>query len=475
MPNEPTKPASQKSDLTDVQLVTGGDGPGAYAVRVWDTAQRWFVRSADHIEKRLRPFEGLDPARPVKNAVGVAIALESLDKAWLEHAKGNDAEAAYDVFVAANIGVTALPEVKIGSKVIIPSINEAVADALTKAPATRKIATGAAKVLASGALNPEIKAACGALKPVPLAGAAINGVVGLWSASTRAVEGDYSGAGGELAVTVANVGVYAAGVVLGAALLTAGAPVLAIGGAAVGAYLASEFAAEATARVYNHYAGTNVRGSGLATVVGYAAERIPQIVDYVKKHPIEVVKNVADAVTKLPGIAPVATMAQAAINVAASWFQPAHKEADNLDAQLNVIGATLKKGGYGKILDKDGDGKIEAHEIKQFVGADGVRDLQVSARNGLTTDEVRAELKQQMTENYGKHLQGLIVEAKQKGWAPKLDSNHDGKYDMADVRANLAKTGAKLDANADGSITGGEFIHAQLPSAAKANGRAGHG
>lgn len=342
MANDAKQPGAQQSDLTDVQLVTGGDSPWAYGARILDTTQRWFVRSADHIIKRTRPFEGLDPARPVKNAVGVAIAVESLDKAGQEWAKGHYAEAAYDGFVAANIGVTALPEVKVAGKVLIPSVNEVVADALAKAPATTKITSGVAKVLASGALNPEIKAACGALKPVPLAGAAINGAIGLWSAGSRAADGDYRGAGGELAVTATNVGVYAAGVALGVALLTAGAPALAIGGAAVGAYLASEAAAEVTARAYNHYAGTNVRGSGLATVVGYAYNRVSSLI-----HKEQVQHALPDWKTQKYHLNGVGN--------------------GNGYAVRNYLNAHEKESGIH--VDSNGDGKVTKQELAQAIAA----------------------------------------------------------------------------------------------------------
>jgi Ca2+-binding EF-hand superfamily protein len=148
----------------------------------------------------------------------------------------------------------------------------------------------------------------------------------------------------------------------------------------------------------------------------------------------------------------------------------------DIDTPLNAMAGQLQRLGYTKMLDKDGDGKIEAHEVRQFLGADGVRDLRASARNGLALSEVTSEIKQQLTENYGQEMKNLIAEAKQKGWTKRLDANHDGKLDMSDVRANLAKTGVRLDANLDGHISGGEFIRAQTTPAKPAQAATtGHG
>lgn len=260
--------APPAGESSSAQIVRGG-GPswGAATLQVAETAQRWFVRSADAIHDRMHAFGGLDPTRSVKNVTGWGAAAISVDQAVQDVEKGRYGDAAFHGFVAANIAATS-----------IPHINDAVSTALTKAPGLRHVTAGIAKVLGSGVLNPEIRAASGALKPVPLAGAAINGVMGVWAAGSRASHGDYKGAGGELVVTAASVGVYALGVVAGAALLTAGAPVLALGAAAVGAYVASEAATEIAARVYNHYAGTNVRGSGLLAVAGYAYHRVASLV-----------------------------------------------------------------------------------------------------------------------------------------------------------------------------------------------------
>lgn len=412
MTNASNNPAPQKeADLSDAQIVRGG-GPslGAAALVAADRAQRWFVRSADAIKERMRAFDGLDPARDVKNVTGWAAAAISVDQAAQDVAQGNYGDAAFHGFVAANIAATS-----------VPKVNDAIAKTLTSMPVTGKVSSTIANVLASGVLNPEIKAVCGALKPVPLAGAAINGVMGVWAAGARALHGDYKGAGGELAVTVAGVGVYAGAVVVGAALVTAGAPLAVIGAAAVGAYVVSEAATEIAARTYNHFAGTDVRGSGLVAIGGYAYKRVSSLFQSEQQ------KSMAD-----------------------------------LDAKLNVIGAGLVGKGYGAMLDKDGDGKITATEIRKYIGTDGVRDLLVAAKNGLTGIEVVAEVKQQTTENYTKELRSLLAEAKSKGWAPKLDSNKDGIYDMADVQANLKKSGIRMDANLDGHISGGEFIRAQI-------------
>lgn len=148
----------------------------------------------------------------------------------------------------------------------------------------------------------------------------------------------------------------------------------------------------------------------------------------------------------------------------------------DIDNPLNAMAGQLQRAGYAKMLDKDGDGKIEAHEVRQFVGADGVRDLRAAAKNGLTGAEVSNEIKQQLTENYSHEIKNLIEEAKQKGFTKRLDANQDGKFDITDVKENLKKTGMTLDANTDGHITGGEFIRAQTTPAkpAQASG-AGHG
>lgn len=67
--------------------------------------------------------------------------------------------------------------------------------------------------------------------------------------------------------------------------------------------------------------------------------------------------------------------------------------------------------------------------------------------------------------SYTAQITSLIAEAKAKGRAGELDANHDGKYDISDIKANLKKTGMKLDNNGDGTITGGEFIRAQTTPA----------
>lgn len=145
----------------------------------------------------------------------------------------------------------------------------------------------------------------------------------------------------------------------------------------------------------------------------------------------------------------------------------------DVDNPLNAMAGQLQHLGYSKLLDKDRDGTIEAHEVRQFVGADGVRDLRAAAKNGLTIAEVTSELKQQLNENYGKQMNSLIAEAKQKGWAPRLNANDDDKFDISDIKENLKKSGMKLDANGDGTITGGEFIRAQTTPAAPAHTASG--
>lgn len=148
----------------------------------------------------------------------------------------------------------------------------------------------------------------------------------------------------------------------------------------------------------------------------------------------------------------------------------------DIDNPLNAMAGKLQRAGYTKMLDKDGDGKIEAHEVRQFVGADGVRDLRAAAKNGLTGAEVSNEIKQQLTENYSHEIKNLIEEAKQKGFTKRLDANQDGKFDITDIKENLKKTGMTLDANTDGHITGGEFIRAQTTPAKPAQAAgAGHG
>ena len=77
--------------------------------------------------------------------------------------------------------------------------------------------------------------------------------------------------------------------------------------------------------------------------------------------------------------------------------------------------------------------------------------------------------------SYNAQITGLIAEAKAKGRAGELDANHDGTFDMNDIRAHLKKSGMKLDANQDGVITGGEFIRAQTTPAKPAQAAAVQG
>lgn len=497
-------------------IARGGDPGLASASFVFtESVQRWFVRSADAIHERMKPFKGLDPARPAKNVTGIGGALVNADRALQGIQSGDYATAAYDAWVAANFAATSLGVV-----------NDGVSVALTKNPYTRRIAGGLADVLGSSALNPTVKAACGALKPVPLAGAAINGVMGLFAAGSQALNGDYKSAGGELATTVAGVGVYAAFIVGGALLLTAGAPVVAVGAVAVGAYVASEVATEVVARAYNHFAQTNVRGSGLVAVLSEGVPRIGEVTRWVGEQYTGLADKIDESVSKglghlMPQSAAnaIGEVAAAPIRVSAmsykavsavtrvavgmateannvvnryineavdagsktlsaagswlaehtpSWLKPSQNQQGTLDDQLNAHSAALKK--YSKILDKDRDGKIEAHEIKQFVGADGVRDLQAAAKNGLSLSEVVKEVQEQMTENQSKQLKALIVEARQKGYTKSLDANGDGKFDMTDVNI-LRRTGVRLDQNSDGNISGGEFIRALKSAKASLGGR----
>lgn len=491
-------------------LLRGGDaGWSSLGYIVTDTGSRIFSEAVD-----LKKKEGAtshNPAKPYKLALGVGFAVASGFQTFEDIADGNYSDAGFHGAQTLAITSTSVPAARKGLgrlALSIPGMSNLAGVAASVSDwihvktyeAGTSLSSTARSLLALGTKTTQVatdiaedavpvlrnsaplvsETAEQAAKKLPVVGSLVTLGMGAVAAGARYREGDTKGAGGELVVAAAGatafLGVMAATTVASGlcgpfAAACAAATIPAATGVA---FLASEVASEAAARMYNYANGTDVNGSAMMVLGKFADKRLGIT---------NAIKSGIDYVADSSAPAPVRLAARGmqlayrhtddlvdyAYKGISSWFEEEpEKSSNDIDTQLNAHSAALKK--YSKILDKDRDGKIEAHEIKQFVGADGVRDLQAAAKNGLSLSEVVKEVQEQMTENQSKQLKALIVEARQKGYTATLDSNGDGKFDMKDVNI-LRKTGVRLDQNSDGNISGGEFIRALKSAKSSLGGR----
>ena len=392
-----SKPPSHDEVLENTQVLRGGDQPiAAIGYSTYEMVSRWLVRSADAIQERMHAFGGNDPARPLKNGVGWAMAVVSLDQTGKDIAEGHYAKAVAHGFQAATIAATS-----------VPAINDAAAQALTRFPATRAISTGIAEGMSYLNITKDVilDGVKVGSKELPLAGAVINLASGAAAAAARESRGDSKGAVGEMVVTGASVATYVAVLALTTVASAACGPfapacaAVSLPMAATLAFGLSETVSEVTSRVYNHYNGTDIRGSAVVTLGKYAVNRLAPLVhkagDAIESAGAHIAATTVAAVHSMGHAAqvaiehPIATasaLGSAALNAAKGFFgfgtahaaTPHHApDPVNRVAQLNAIGkhfviannvaAQLEQHGFKPLMDKNGDKHIDMNEIKACI------------------------------------------------------------------------------------------------------------
>ena len=139
------------------------------------------------------------------------------------------------------------------------------------------------------------------------------------------------------------------------------------------------------------------------------------------------------------------------------------------DRQLNsAIGDLtddMQRGGFVPSVDRDGNGRISTQEIQRFVGADGMQELRLAQESGggLSAAELRGVMLRQLAQNQNASITSRLRELEQRGWKTFLDADRDGRLELSDIRATMARHGIRMsevDRNADGNITGRELTDA---------------
>ncbi|MES2984522.1 MAG: hypothetical protein V4735_04970 [Pseudomonadota bacterium] len=203
----------------------------------------------------LRDPTATDPLFGAKNKMGVGFMAMSFDQALRDLADGNPSGAASNATTGALISATT-----------VPPLRDALVSGISKVPVLRETsekighAFDFLKVTVSGTR-------------IPLAGVAVSTVFGGAAAAVRAIDGDTTGAVGEVAVTGMQAATTAAGVIAGALLCSRAVSACATV-AVTGTFLISEAFTEATSVAYNNAHGTNIRNSSIGTLVRYAAPRM---------------------------------------------------------------------------------------------------------------------------------------------------------------------------------------------------------
>lgn len=305
MSDDQQQPPAKEHEETQV-LRGGKPSVEAGITNFGETLTRWLLRAGDARNGNTDHVNaGFDKNRSIKNTMGISQAFISADQAGKDIWRGDYGDMAFHGVQAATIGVTSYE----------PTIKP-IAHWLKEAPGTKHVArmlgqaanwintTKVANLFAVG----EVVA-----KENPLSGIVVNTVSGGFSSAARAAQGDNNGATGEAIVTGVGVATFAFVVVAGTtANILCGPFAVACGAASMpvvlgAAFVASEVTTEITSRIYNHYAKSDIRGSSIVNIAGYAVERIPQIehwvgdqLETVNRHLDKGLPPIAAAVVKAP-------------------------------------------------------------------------------------------------------------------------------------------------------------------------------